>query len=93
VVEPVTGLLVLYVLIVLGGIGSAIAVLGRTSRATRSAAASLGRAVQGGAVESRWSVPLGRRGDRYSVNAIVAAAAGRTSDGGDGDSGGNGGGY
>ncbi|WP_162605671.1 TIGR04222 domain-containing membrane protein [Jiangella ureilytica] len=45
---------------------------------------ALRRAVQGNAVESRWSVPHGRRGDRYGVNAIVAADAGMTSDGGDG---------
>lgn len=53
---------------------------------------ALRRAVQGNAVESRWSVPHGRRGDRYSVNAIVAADAGMTSDGGDGGGGDGGGG-
>lgn len=55
---------------------------------------ALRRAVQGHAVESRWSVPHGRRGDRYGVNAILAAATGMTSDGdgGDGDGGGDGGG-
>nr|WP_246401076.1 TIGR04222 domain-containing membrane protein [Jiangella mangrovi] len=53
---------------------------------------ALRRAVQGNAVESRWSVPHGRGSDRHGVNAIVAADAGMTSDGGDGDGGGDGGG-
>jgi uncharacterized protein (TIGR04222 family) len=53
---------------------------------------ALRRAVQGNAVESRWSVPHGRRGDRYGVNAIVAADAGMSSDGGDGGGDGGGGG-
>ncbi|WP_158564121.1 TIGR04222 domain-containing membrane protein [Jiangella anatolica] len=53
---------------------------------------ALRRAVQGNAVESRWSMPHGRRSDRYGVNAVVAADAGMTSGGGDGDGGGDGGG-
>ncbi|TDD69438.1 hypothetical protein E1262_12365 [Jiangella aurantiaca] len=53
---------------------------------------ALRRDVQGNAVESRWSVPSGRRrAAAYGVNAALAIDSGMTSDGG-GDGGGDSGG-